>query len=78
MENEECDGIWALDMEKMEEIGTKIMEWAKAHSPERYPTWYEYLEAIGANVASGATLVDWLIEHEIPADVAEKLGIEPG
>ena len=64
---------------KAEEI---IMSWAAEHPEPKYPTWGEYLASIG--VMKPAKLDEayevWftqLYSTKIPADIAEKLGIEP-
>lgn len=56
------------DREKGEAI---IMAWAAEHPAPKYPTWMEYLFTMYDTV--------WpqIATMEIPADIAEKLGIEP-
>lgn len=63
------------------EIEKIVMQWAAEHPEPKYPTWYEYL----FNVTRGENKwpVDdhefcrWLDTTHIPADIAQKLGIEP-
>ncbi len=62
---------------KAEEI---IMTWAAEHPEPVYPTWGEWLMSIG--VISGLFpkgAIDALgnLKQPIPADIAQKLGIEP-
>lgn len=57
-----------------------IMRWAAEHQEPVYPTWYEWLNHIGVlgTAAIGAGYVsDRLCTMRIPADIAQKLGIEP-
>lgn len=70
-----------------------VMIWAAEHPAPVYPTWLEYLArycgAPGkidfgsiqfAEEVHGVlpeTYIHWLMTHRIPADIAEKLGIEP-
>ena len=49
-----------------------VMSWAAEHTEPVYPTWYEYL--------CDMYQADWnltIANNHIPADVAQKLGIEP-
>ena len=48
-----------------------VMAWAAEHPAPKYPTWMDYLFTIYDTV--------WpqIATMEIPADIAEKLGIEP-
>lgn len=61
-----------------EKIERTVMQWAAEHPEPKYPTWREYLNRlrlgdIGLEYEEDAALLDW----DIPADIAEKLGIEP-
>lgn len=58
--------------EKLEEM---VMKWAAEHPEPVYPTWYRWLIMMGA-VGSVEDLFSDL-QRPIPADIAEKLGIEP-
>lgn len=57
---------------RIEDLVTK---WAAEHPEPIYPTWYEWLIMMGA-VGSVEDLFSNL-QRPIPADIAEKLGIEP-
>lgn len=57
---------------KTEELA---MKWAAEHPEPVYPTWYTWLIMMGA-VGSVEDLFSDL-QRPIPADIAEKLGIEP-
>ena len=60
-----------------------ITEWAAEHPEPVYPTWWEYMCMIGVIPDSlgdktlGDVTVYRLMSIKIPADIAEKLGIEP-
>ena len=72
---EACASI-DLDIQKMEEC---VMSWAVEHPEPVYPTWGKWLEDIGvAQVGSGILSIHPAIaEQPIPADIAQKLGLEP-
>lgn len=59
-------------------IEKTIMEWAAEH-PVVYPTWGEWLvkNVHGADADSIYEAWGVLCKTPIPADIAEKLGIEP-
>lgn len=62
-----CDAIftkWAetMDWAKFEEI---IAKWVAEHPEPVYPTWYDWLAGHGLDP-----------DDPIPADIAQKLGIE--
>lgn len=78
--------IQCTSVEDAKEIEEKVMNWAKQHPKPQYPTWGEWFEAQGelmaewrnvrvvSNVGTG---VIGVLYQRIPADIAEKLGIEP-
>ena len=53
-----------------------VMAWAAEHPEHVYPTWFEWLKSVGALPAE-QTICHRGLEQPIPADIAEKLGIEP-
>lgn len=59
-----------------------VMNWAKEH-PVVYPTWMEWLTDVGAipkTISWDEPLIESIydaIQEHIPADTAQKLGIEP-
>ena len=53
--------------EKFEE---QVMAWAAKHPEPKYPSWEEYLCSIGFCSYNS-------LSKPIPADIAQKLGIEP-
>lgn len=73
-----CQRFINNNPKKAEEV---IMSWAAEHPEPVYPTWYEYL----FNVTRGENkwpvddheFCQWLDTTRIPADIAQKLGIEP-
>ena len=60
-----------------------VMNWAAEHPEPVYPTWWEYMCMIGVipdtlgDKTLGDVTVYRLMSIKIPADIAEKLGIEP-
>lgn len=60
-----------------------IMAWAREHPEPVYPTWWKYMCMIGVipNTLGDKTLgevtVERLMHINIPADIAEKLGLDP-
>ena len=61
----------------------RIMSWAAEHPEPQYPTWWKYMCMIGVipdelgDKTLGEMTVYSLMNTPIPADIAEKLGIEP-
>ena len=75
-----CDGVPCVDPYIAQETITK---WAAEHPAPVYPTWGEWLKN---NVQSITVLrgfpdpddvYDIILHSPIPADIAQKLGIEP-
>lgn len=55
------------------------MAWAAEHPEPVYPTWYEWLKDNGLTFHDAES--SWIgfterIHHPIPADIAQKLGLE--
>ena len=71
-----CGEVHLSDV-PFEEIEREIMRWAAEHPEPVYPTWYQYFRSIGMGSATGGYVADWVLTTHIPADIAEKLGIEP-
>lgn len=66
---------------KAEEV---VMSWAADHPEPVYPTWLDWLEMMGivfykpiSETESRATVFGPEAIKHIPADIAEKLGIDP-
>lgn len=62
----------------LKDIERVASEWAAEHPEPVYPTWRDYmlrlrLGNLGFDYENDASLLDW----NIPADIAEKLDIEP-
>jgi hypothetical protein len=63
---------------ELQEAETCITTWAAEHPEPKYPTWEDFLESVGlGEFVSGTARLAWLRETHIPADIAQKLGIEP-
>ena len=78
-----CQQFISNNPSKAEEI---IMSWAAEHPEPQFPTWKEWLEEQRVvvhfdSVNNKGTKVKWELTNKsncpIPADIAEKLGIEP-
>lgn len=81
--NDDCDGCpfeingscnsYAKDnAQYAEQIEKHIMSWAAEHPEPVYPTWAEYLMHVYQDVSYSR-----ILGETIPADIAQKLGIEP-
>jgi hypothetical protein len=77
-----CGAIFEMeDSTDWQRYSDTIMAWAAERPEPVYPTWYEYL----FNVTRGENkwpvddheFCQWLDTTPIPADIAQKLGIEP-
>ena len=59
----------------------EVMAWAAEHPEPVYPTWMDYLlmqEGCKEAYSGGNdTLWKWMWTEHIPADIAEKLGLQP-
>ena len=73
-----CQRFINNNPKKAEEV---IMSWAAEHPEPVYPTWWEWLENMGivSNAKSECSkFFDTTRMYDsIPADIAQKLGIEP-
>lgn len=62
------------------ELERRVMQWAVEHPEPVYPTWEEWLITQGVIKENPNGGVGWPMPklfERIPADTAEKLGIEP-
>ena len=65
------------------DIELRIMAWAAENPEPVYPTWADYItmkmleDIMNRNDTTPQTLGTWMGKTNIPADIAEKLGIEP-
>ena len=62
------------------DVEKQVSEWAEAHPDPVYPTWLEWLMNKGFVTASSNQYgtsynFDW--DKPIPADIAQRLGLEP-
>lgn len=69
-----------IAFEKPAHFAATVMRWAAEHPEPKYPTWEEWLITQGVikenqNGGIGHPMPKLL--ESIPADIAEKLGIEP-
>ena len=69
--NPTCGELEYASLEEINNAETVIMKWAAEHPEPVYPTWREYIEDY-----TGIMMIDVIDDH-IPADIAQKLGIEP-
>ena len=57
-----------------------VAKWAAENPEPVYPTWAEWLETVGVvdvNQDKGFILMKPEVKNHIPADIAQKFGIEP-
>ena len=73
-----------IAFEKSAHFAATVMRWAAEHPEPVYPTWAEWLESmhiVNQNTAddleSPYVIKAWYYNSPIPADIAQKLGIEP-
>ena len=72
-----CGAVFEMeDSTDWERYEGAIREWAAEHQEPVYPTWAEYLTAIGV-YPKGWELYQTPLIQQIPADIAQKLEIEP-
>lgn len=67
----------AEDIQEVEEI---VVKWVAEHPEPEYPTWEEWLNTtpfIDKVKRNSGTYKTYNWKKPIPADIAEKLGIEP-
>ena len=65
-----------IAFEKPAEFENRVMDWAKAHPEPQYPTWAVWFRQEGIAPPEQKAFHGWLF-NPIPADIAEKLGIQP-
>lgn len=69
--NPTCGELTRATDKDLENAEAVIMEWANENPEQHYPTWGEYLAGDNNNTVA----MMFTLAQEIPADVAEKLGI---
>jgi hypothetical protein len=79
-----CSAVYEMcGKENFTNMERDISAWAAEHPEPVYPTWYDYLHSIGVlykkHTAGGdVPEIHWgNMMTPIPADIAQKLGIEP-
>ena len=76
-----CAGFCKMKDEiDLEVVEAKVTAWAAEHPEPVYPTWYEWLKDMGLTFHDAES--SWIgfterIHHPIPADIAQKMGIQP-
>ena len=87
----EC-GITVTSEMDCEEVERRVMQWAAEHPEQVYPTWHEWQNSTFPDAhkfikpcefgrrdqfnCTGKACIECM-EQQIPADIAEKLGIKP-
>lgn len=72
--NPVCGELHYVEKHHIENAEREIMDWSAANPEPVYPTWQEWL--MGQGILSAGGLYSKAF-RPIPADIAEKLGIEP-
>ena len=78
-----CSAVYEDDVNTdYAEIEEKVAAWAAEHPEPVYPTWVEYLVGIGVipheiRLETADALMDTHLLKPIPADIAQKLGLQP-
>lgn len=75
MDGRGCSAIYENGNAEPEIIEREVQRWAAEHPEMVYPTVYEWLVSIGLLGNDMWSMSD--VYKPIPADIAEKLGIEP-
>ena len=78
--NGSCNSYAKDNAEYAEQIEKHVMAWAAEHPEPVYPTWLKWLEQMGLiKVYINSTMLgtNCAIYEPIPADIAQKLGIQP-
>lgn len=81
----DCPAIYEKECNNADwdHVESVVTAWAAEHPEPVYPTWYEVMAKLGVingilgDKTLGDHVIDGLIKHRIPADIAQKLGIEP-
>lgn len=76
------DAVTDLSQESVGQIEQIVTAWAAEHPEPVYPSWLEYImdvqhDCVAAYNGGNDTLWKWMWTTPIPADIAEKLGVEP-
>lgn len=78
-DNPVCGDLQGATDRDIEDAAKAIEKWAEEHPEPRYPTWGEWLQSMGVAVLGSGMLSihPAIAEQPIPAEMAEKLEIEP-
>ena len=73
------DAVTDLSHESVAQVEEIVMAWAAENPEPVYPTFREWLISIGVigRMSTHSVIADKLLMTHIPAEIAEKLGIEP-
>ena len=74
--------VCAYSDDDVKKLENEVTAWAAEHPEPVYPTWGEWLneQAVVIKIIDNGALIfepDAKMRQPIPADIAEKLGIEP-
>ena len=72
--------VFAYNDNEVKKLENEVISWAAEHPEPVYPTWGKWLISIGViNGVHPHGAIDTLgnLNKPIPADIAQKLGIEP-
>ena len=74
-----CGYIFDLDPTKFEEMAGLIKHWSDTHPKVQYPTWGDWFLKRGQVAVTSNGYCHWgdLLNTPIPAEIAEKLGVDP-
>ena len=80
LDEKNCGAIWEMNVDGFDEIEEKVNNWDEP----QYPTWVDWLAKMGViswkdnGDGDGVYIIPtFKMRTQIPADVAEKLGLEP-
>ena len=68
-----------------EDFEKRVIGWAAEHPEPKYPTWYGFIKSLlrlecpdmVQPIPTDTDILDFIHNTRIPADIAEKLGIQP-
>ena len=72
-----CSAVYEMcGKENFTNMERDISAWAAEHPEPVYLTWFEWLKSVGV-LPADQTLCHRGLEQSIPADIAQKLGLQP-
>lgn len=76
--NPTCGELEYASLEEINNAETVIMKWAAENPESVYETWLEFIKRFETGEPkSDKDFIYWMGTTSIPADIAQKLGIEP-